>query len=138
MATKQVTPPQFAETTTAYLERLESSHARFVEAVGTARERSARVVDKVVESLLAGQRDALKLSKTIAAQPTEYGKNIEALLQSVTSAQERTLEVAKTVYRTNSEIAAEARAVAAQAMETTKTLGKPFERLTSLWMPAAK
>lgn len=138
MTSKKILPPQFAETTTAYLERLECGHARFVEALGTARERSARVADKLIENLLAGQRDALKLGKTLAAQPTEYGKNIEALLHSLTGAQERTVEFAKTVYRTNSEIATEARAAAAKAMETSKTLGKPFEQLTSLWMPVTK
>ncbi len=138
MTTKKVLPPQFAETTTAYLERLESGHARFVEALGSARERSARVADKLIENLLASQRDALTLGRTVAAQPTEYGKNIEAFLHSLTTAQERTLEFAKTVYRTNNEIAAEARAAAAKALEGSKTLGKPFERLTSLWMPATK
>lgn len=138
MATKKDTSPKFAETTAAYLERLECGHTRFAEALGSARERSARVTDKLVESLLASQRDALNLGKTLAAQPTEYGKNVEAFLHSLTSAQERALELAKTFYRTNSEIAAEARAAAASAMESSKTLGKPFEHLTSVWMPAAK
>ena len=138
MATKKTTPAQFAETTAAYLERLESGHTRFAEALGTARERTARVTDKLVENLLASQRDALNLGKTLVGQPTEYGKNVEALLHSLTSAQERALEFAKTVYRTNSEIVAEARTAAASALESSKSLGKPFERLTSLWMPAAK
>ncbi|CAN0431156.1 unnamed protein product, partial [Phaeothamnion confervicola] len=108
------------------------------EALSTARERAARVTDKLVENLLASQRDVLNLGKTLAAQPTEYGKNVEAVLHSLTSAQERALELAKTVYRTNSEIAGEARAAAARALESGKSLGKPFERLTSVWMPAAK
>ena len=138
MTTKKTTPPQFAETTSAYLERLECGHTRFAEALGSARERSARVADKLIENLLAGQRDALTLGKTLVTQPTEYGKNVEAFLHSLTSAQERAMEFAKTVYRTNSEIAAEARAAAASAIESGKTLGKPFERLTSAWMPAAK
>ncbi len=140
MATKKSEPLKFAETTSAYLERLESSHTRFAEAVGSARERSARVADKVIENLLASQRDALALGKTLASQPTEYGKNVEAFLHSLTSAQERALELAKTVYRANNEIAADARAAAGRALESGKSLGKPFENLnlTSLWMPAAK
>jgi len=138
MATKKDTSPKFAETTAAYLERLECGHTRFAEALSSARERSSRVADKLLENLLASQRDALNLGKTLAAQPTEYGKNVEAFLQSLTSAQERALELAKTVYRTNNEIAAEARAAAASAIESGKTLGKPFEHLTSVWMPAAK
>lgn len=138
METKKSTLPQFAATTAACLERIESGQARFAEALGTARERAARVADKLVENLLASQRDALNLGKTLAAQPAEYGKNVEAALHSLTSAQERALELAKTVYRTNSEIAAEARAAAARALESGKTLGKPFAHLTSGWMPAAK
>lgn len=136
MATRKSDTLKFAETTSAYLERLESSHTRFAEAVGSARERAARVTDKLLENLLASQRDALSLGKTLAAQPTEYSKNVEAFLQSLTSAQERALELAKTVYRTNNEIAADARAAAGRALESGKTLGKPFENLTSLWMPA--
>jgi hypothetical protein len=138
MASKKPETLKFAETTSAYLERLECGHTRFVEAVGSARERATRVTDKLVENLLAGQRDALALGKTLAAQPTEYGKNVEAFLHSLTSAQERALELAKTVYRTNNEIAADARAAAAKALESSKTFAKPFEGLTSLWTPAAK
>ena len=138
MTTQKSTAPQFAETTAAYLERLESGQARFAVALGSARERAARVTDKLVENLLASQREALNLGKTLAAQPTEYGKNVEAVLHSLTSAQERALELAKTMYRTNSEIATEARAAAARALESGKTLGKPFAHLTSMWMPAAK
>ena len=139
MTTKNDTAPaKFAETTAVYLERLESGHARFAEAIGSARERSARVTDKLLENLLASQRDALALSKTFVAQPTEYGKNVEAVLHSLSTAQERVLDFAKTVYRTNSEMAVEARAVAARALEASKGLGKPFEGFTSLWKPAAE
>lgn len=125
-------------TIAAGLERIEAGHARFIEAVGTARAGAARVTDKLVENVLTGQRDALLLTKAFVAQPTEYGKNIEAMLQSLTAAQERTLELAKTVYRANSEVAADARAAAARVLESGKGLGKPFENLTSLWTKATK
>lgn len=139
MTTKKATiAPEFAATTATLLERIETGHARFTEAVSSARERTARVTDKLIENLLASQRDALSLGKTFVAQPTEYGKNVEAVLHSLTTAQERALEFAKTVYRANNEVAADARAVAAKAMESSKGLGKPFEKLTSLWTPAAK
>lgn len=138
MTAKKTATPQFAETTTAYLERLESGHARFAEAVGTARERAARVTDKLLENLLAGQRDALVLGKTLVAQPTEYGKNVEAFLHSLTGAQERALEFAKTLYRANNEFAADARAAATSAVESGKNFGKPFEQFSQLWMPTAK
>ena len=138
MASKKPESLKLSETTSAYLERLENGHSRFAEALGSARERAARVTDQLVENLLASQRDALTLGKTLAAQPTEYGKNVEAFLHSLTSAQERALELAKTVYRTNNEIAADARAAASRALESGKTFGKPFENFTNLWTSAAK
>lgn len=130
--------PNAAATTAANLERIESGHARFVEAVSTVRERTARVTDKLVENLLADQREALTLAKTFVAQPSEYGKNIEAVLHALAAAQERALEFAKTVYRANNEVAADARAAASRVLESGTGLGKPFENLTSLWMKAAK
>ena len=134
MATKKITPPQFTDAAATYLERLECGHTRFAAAIGTARERGARVTDKLVENLLATQRDSLQLGKTLAAQPTAYGKNVEAFLHALTTAQERSFELAKTIYRTHSEIASNARAAAASALERSKTLANPFQPLASFWM----
>lgn len=124
--------------TSAYLERLLCSHERFADALGTARARSARVADKFFELLLASQRDAIVLSKALVSQPAAYGKNVEAFLQSLSTAQERALELAKTVYREQTDAATEARAVAERAFAASKTLTQPFERLSGMWMPAAK
>lgn len=129
---------QIKDNTNAYLERLLCSHERFADALGTARARRARVADKCLELLLAGQRDAIVLSKGLVSQPAAYGKNMEAFLQSLSTAQERALELAKAVYREQTDAAAEARAVAERAFAASKTLAQPFEKFSGMWMPAAK
>jgi hypothetical protein len=122
----------------AYLERLLSSQERFAEAVGTARARTARVSDKFFEVLFANQRDAIALGRAVVAQPAAYGKNMEAIVQSFTSAQERALDLAKTLYREQTDAAAEARALAERALEAGKAMGKPFEKLTEAWTSTEK
>jgi hypothetical protein len=129
---------QIQDNATAYLDKLLGSHERFVEAVGTARARAARVADKFVETLLAGQRDALELGKAVAAEPAAYAKHMEAFVQSLSTAQERALELAKIVYREQTDAAGEARAITERAFEAGKTLGQPFGKLAGQWLPAAK
>ena len=129
---------QFSASADAYMERLEQGQQRFAATLDTVRTRSARVADKVVESMLASQRDALALGKTLAAEPTAYGKNMEVFVQSLSSAQERALELAKTLYREQSDVAGEYRASAEKFFAAGKSLGQPFEKLTEMWTPAAK
>ncbi len=142
MATKKQTtteiPKQFSESASAYLERLEAGHERFAETLSTVRERNARVTDKFVEALIAGQRDALSLGKAFAAEPTAYGKNMEAVMESMSAAQERALDVAKTVYREQAEAGAEFRGMLEKSFESAKVFTKPFEQMTAAWSQAAK
>lgn len=129
---------QIADSTSAYLERLQQSHERFAEVVGSVRARNARISDKFIETIIAGQRDALELGKTVAAQPAAFGKNLEAVMQSLTAAQERALELSKTLYRAQTEAAADARALTERLLDSSKNFGKPFGKISALWMPAAK
>ena len=142
MAAKKSTttesPQQFADSANAYIERLEQGHGRYAERFATARARNARIADKFVESMMAGQRDALELTKAVTADPTAYGKNMEAIMQSMSTAQERALDAAKTLYREQAEATAELRTIAEKMFESSKGLAKPFEKMTSMWMPATK
>ena len=131
-------PEKIAESATAYLERLSDGHEKFSEALQTIRDRNARVADKFFDAWLSSQRDAIELSKSFAAEPAAYGKNMDAVLQAMTSAQERALDVAKTVYREQADTAGEIRTAAEKSFEATKTFSKPFEKMTSLWAPAAR
>jgi hypothetical protein len=131
-------PKQFAESTSAYLERVEQAHARFAERFEASRARTSRIADQLTESLVASQRNALELTKAVAAEPAAYGKNMEAFMASLNTAQERALETAKVLYREQADAASELRSSAETLFESSKTLAKPFEKMTSMWMPAAK
>lgn len=133
-------PKQFAESTSAYLERVEQAHARFAERFEASRARTStsRIADQLTESLVASQRNALELTKAVAAEPTAYGKNMEAFMASLNTAQERALETAKVLYREQADAASELRSSVEALFESSKTLAKPFEKMTSMWMPAPK
>ncbi|MCB1748670.1 MAG: hypothetical protein H6977_02315 [Gammaproteobacteria bacterium] len=130
-------PAQFTESANAYAERMLSAHERLANAMATARARNARVADKFFEALVAGQRDALELSRAMIAEPTAYAKNMEAVVHSMTTAQERALEVAKTVYREQSEATGEMREAAGKAFESAKTWMPSFDKMKDLWSPVA-
>lgn len=131
-------PHQFAESANAYVERLAQSHERLTSAFETARARNARLADKFFQAMVAGQRDALALGKTVIAEPTAYAKNIEAFLNSMSAAQERALDVAKTVYREESDAAGEMRDAAQRAFESAKTWLPAADKLSAFWNPASK
>ncbi len=142
MATKKSTkteiPQKIADSATAYIERIAESHERFAEGVETTRERNARIADKFIEAMIAGQRDAIKLTRTVAAAPTDYSKNMEAVMESFSTAQERTLDVAKTLYREQAEAGAELRGLLERTFESSKAFTKPFEKMNEMWAQAAK
>jgi hypothetical protein len=126
MATKRTQTTEVAQTITAatesFITRLLNGHESFVEALGSSRARTARVTDKFVDTLLAGQRDALELSKAVTVDLTAYGKNMETFVHSLSTAQERAMDLAKTVYNEQAEAAAAVRQLAERALQTNKTL----------------
>lgn len=142
MVTKKTEASEIAEqvTTSAHdmLDRVLTSHERLSEVLSTSRARTARVTDKFFELMLAGQRDAITVAKSMSVDPAAYGKNMEAILQSLTTAQERAIELAKTVYQEQAEAAAEARALTEKAFEASKTLVAPFEKFNPLLAAAGK
>ncbi len=131
-------PQKIVESTMAYLGRLREGHEKYAEAVKTLRERNARVADVFTDAMMTGQREAIELTKTLAAEPTAYAKNMDTLVQAMSDVQERALEVAKILYREQAEAVGEYRAVAEKTLEASKAIGRPFEKMTAMWMPAAK
>ncbi|MEX2480285.1 MAG: hypothetical protein WD928_05425 [Gammaproteobacteria bacterium] len=131
-------PQQFTDSTNAYIERLMKSHERFAAALEATRARNARLSDKFFETMMANQREALSFGKTLASEPTAYGKNMEAAMQSMTAAQERALDFAKTLYREQAEASSEIRDAATETFEEVKKIVPPMEKLTSMWNSASK
>lgn len=126
------------DTVNTYIDRLMEGHTRLAAAVGTTRERNARVADKMIDTVLSGQREALELTKTFVSQPTAYGKNMEAFMQSLTNAQERTIDLAKTVYKEQAEATAEARELVEPLIPDAAAFGKPFEKVTEMFSKTAR
>jgi adenylosuccinate lyase len=113
-------------------------HETFAAALEATRARNARVADKFFSVLLDSQRDAISLGQTMAAAPTAYGKNMEAVMQSMTAAQERALELAKAVYKEQAEATGELRSATEKALESAREFVPPVEKFTSLWTGLAK
>jgi hypothetical protein len=108
------------KTVESVLDKLVENQTRLTEAAETARDRSRRVSDEYIKSLANAQREALELSKQVASHPTAYGKNIEALLESATSAQARAMEMTKLFYREQAEATSEFQKLVAPLFESTK------------------
>jgi len=142
MATKKSTTPevpqQITESATAYLDSLMQGHETFAAALEASRARSARVADKFFSALIDSQRDAISLGQAMAAAPTAYGKNMEAMMHSMTAAQERALDLAKAVYKEQAEATGELRSATEKALESAREFVPPVEKFTSLWTSAGK
>lgn len=102
------------------LEKLVENQSRLVDAAATARDRSRRVTDEYVKSVADAQRDALELTKALAAHPTATGENIEAIMEAATAAQARAMEITKLFYREQAEATAELQKLVAPLFESTK------------------
>jgi len=131
-------PEKFTESADAYVQRLLKGHERMACAFEATRARNARLADKVFSALIAGQRDALELGKVLVQQPTAYAKNMEAMMHTLSVAQERALDVAKTVYREESDAVGELRTATEQAFESSKGWMPAMEKMSGLWSPATK
>ncbi len=145
-ATAAETPVQDKVTETAekvgkqvenLVDKLAENQTRFAEAAATARDRSRRVTDEYMNSLAAAQRDALSLAKELAAHPTEFGKNMEAMLDSATQAQARAMEMTKLFYREQAEATSEFQKVMAPLFESTKGFGDLTKNFQSFMQKSA-
>lgn len=144
MATKKTAAPaaevaeQFKESADAYIERLIKGHETLTTAFDTARARNARLAEKMIELMVAGQRDALELGKAYVGAPQDYSKNIAATMESLTVAQTRALELAKVFYREQVDASGELRDAAERSLAAVKGFVPPIEKFTSMFSPAAK
>jgi len=115
---------------------VENQH-KLADAAATARDRSRRVTDEYIKSVADAQRDALNLTKEIASHPTEYGKNVEAMLESATQAQARAMEITKLFYREQAEATSEFQKIVAPLFESTKGFGDFTKNFQSFMQKSA-
>jgi uncharacterized protein YbjQ (UPF0145 family) len=114
------TAEKVGQTVENVMDKLVESQTRLADAAATARDRSRRVTDEYVKSVADAQRDALALTKELASHPSAHGKNIEAILESVTATQARAMEITKLFYREQADATAEFQKLVAPLFESTK------------------
>ncbi len=78
-----------------FWETMEANHAMMLDAFTSARARSIRVNDALIDNMTAAQTDMLELAKTVACAPRDYRGNFSATLTKMTDAQARALEMFK-------------------------------------------
>ena len=83
------------------------------------------------------QREALDLTKQLASNPTAYGANIEAMLESATASQARAMEMTKLFYREQADATAEFQKLVTPLFESTKGFADISENLQSFWKKSA-
>ncbi len=116
-----------------YLEALTEGHAKLTAALKEARTRGVRVNDELLDSVLAGQRHAIDLGKRLTLNPTDFAANIKAVLEAATAAQGRALEIAKLMYREQSDVNSELRKMFAQAFDASRDVGENARKLAGFW-----
>ena len=87
-----------ADVISSFLDRVSAQQEEAWKAFGTFTERATRVNEEFTNSLVAGQKDAIALTKKIVSKPTDLTGNTEAFLDSLTANQERSMKLAKVVY----------------------------------------
>lgn len=119
------------------MDKLVENQARMADAATTARDRSRRVTDEYLRSLAETQRDALDLTKKLAANPTDYKVNIEAVLESTTATQSRAMEITKLMYREQADATAEFQKLVAPLFESTKGFADISKNFQTFWQKSA-
>jgi len=122
------------------IEKVEENQSKAAGRVVAARARNSRIVDQYLSNVNAGQKDAIELAKAYAAAPTDYKANLQLVVDNMTKAQERALELGKLVYREQSEVSKSYgdffKAQPNLFAGYTDRLNESFEKMTAMWSPA--
>lgn len=116
-----------------YFEKLSERHTALTSALKESYERSQRINAEIVEAFIAGQRDMLDLAKQISAQPQDYASNIKAVVDATTVAQARALDIAKTLFREQTNVNGEFRKIFDTACAVTGPLGEASRNVLKFW-----
>lgn len=144
MAKKETTTAKVTDTVKNTIEqvidKVEENQEKVANRVVSARARNSRIVDQYLSNVNAGQKDAIELAKAYAAAPTDYKANLQLVIDNMTKAQERALELGKLVYREQSEasksytdfLKAQPNLFSAYA----ERMNASFEKMNAMWSPA--
>ncbi|MEM7542462.1 MAG: hypothetical protein AAF384_12895 [Pseudomonadota bacterium] len=112
----------------SYFEKAIEGQEKMTEAFETATKRSFRMSEEITGAIVAGQRDLVEFSKSVAAEPDAYAKNIDAFMNLMIGAQQRSIEVSKNIIREQTDAAGEMKdafePVVASAKEMREKMGE--------------
>ena len=89
-----------------YFDGLEKTGEQVAANMADARARNGRIMDEVIATTLASQKDMLNLNREVTTSPTDYRKNLGLTLDVLMKFQERSLQLSKSIYKEQSELAA--------------------------------
>lgn len=124
-----VTPEAF----TAYFEKLTERHDEISKAVQENHQRSQRIGTEFVSALVAGQKDLLELTQQIATKPQDIAANVKAMMDAVSVAQERALNLAKVLYREQAEAGADVRKAFQASGVTSDAFTDASRKILNFW-----
>ncbi|MSR14170.1 MAG: hypothetical protein EXR86_06300 [Gammaproteobacteria bacterium] len=116
-----------------YFEKLTERHEQISKALQDSQLRSQRIGTEFVNALIAGQRTLLELTQQFATKPQDLAGNVKAMVDAVTVAQERSLSVAKVLYREQADAGSEVRKIFQSACDSSDTLGEAGRNLLNFW-----
>ena len=107
-----------------YFEALTESYDAIIEAIKAGNERGYRVSNNLLAEAQRGQREAVELGRTFAADPTDVGGFYRAMMESTTKAQGRALELARQMFDELSETRTEGRDVIEKVVKAQRAAGE--------------
>ena len=107
-----------------YFEALTESYDAIIEAIKAGNERGYRVSNNLLAEAQRGQREAVELGRTFAADPTDVGGFYRAMMESTTKAQGRALELARQMFDELSESRTESRDVIEKVVKAQRAAGE--------------
>jgi len=107
-----------------YFEALTESYDAIIEAIKAGNERGFRVSNNLLAEAQRGQREAVELGRTFAADPTDVGGFYRTMMESTTKAQGRALELARQMFDELSESRTEGREVIEKVIKAQRAAGE--------------
>jgi len=126
--------PVNPESFTPYFEKLTERHNQISKALKDSHLRTQRIGTEFVDALVDSQRDLLALTQQIATKPQDFAANVKAMVDAVSVAQERAINLAKTFYREQADAGSEARKAFQMACDSSDTLGEAGRNIVNFWI----
>ena len=116
-----------------FIDKIIENQGRFNKALSSARKHNSKITEMMTEQIVVGQREALELTKKVAASPSSYSENAKAMLEAAAEAQTRSLDFAKELYGEQVKAAESLRESVQTAMENSREAAEAAMELSRTW-----